>query len=163
MDTNIIHKIINFRKKYHYWLGEKAQKLRAHTALAYNQRQFPTHMWGCSQLPVTPAPGSYQLWSPRTFEFTHNTPIIKDKKIRAGETAQKLRTLDILGEDLVLVFSTQMVAHNCNSSSSACAILFWPLQALHAHGINTYISGQTFLHMVLTNTTAKSRGRRSGD
>jgi hypothetical protein len=46
----------------------------------------------------------------------------------AGEMAQRLRTLDILGEDLVLVFSTQMVAHNCvtpvlghvTSSSGLC-------------------------------------------
>lgn len=49
--------------------------------------------------------------------------------------AQQLKALTSFLEDLGMTPSINMVVHANSGGHSA---LYWPLQALHAHGIHTY-------------------------
>jgi hypothetical protein len=59
--------------------------------------------------------------------------------IRPGEMGLGLKALTVLPEDTDLIHTTptHMTASICNSMTSNT--LFWPLQGLYIHGVQTYM------------------------
>lgn len=78
-----------------------------------------------------------RTWNPGTWEAQAGGSGIQDGAgDRAGDMAPWLRALVALVEDLSLVLSTHLVAHNvCNSSSRGSDIFFGPLWALGPHTV----------------------------
>ena len=68
----------------------------------------------------------------------------------AGETAQWLKGLAALSEDLGLISSTHMVSLEwSHSSPRECDTLYWPLCAVHAHGTQTIHVSKPTIHIAV--------------